>query len=219
MILIAGDIHANYINFFDGINRLHQEITACLQVGDLGGEDKIYPDFPIPTYFIQGNHENWGLLYDDHLATAELPENLHQIYNGDIAPRHEVEDLVVLGFGGNYSSRFFEKTRPEVQGGRRRHFFQEELERALCTARDLGPVDILLTHEAPSPYMNRGRNCGIGIINQLIREVKPKLHFFGHHHYYGEYEYEGVKSYGLNMGFRSAALLDPKTLEVKVVSM
>ena len=85
--------------------------------------------------------------------------------------------------------------------------------------REFKGVDILLTHEAPSPYMNRGRNCGIGQINEVIRNSKPKLHFFGHHHYDGEYEYEGVKSYGLGMGFRTGILLDPETLETKRINL
>jgi len=258
MILLVGDIHAEYRIFFERVAKLDPQPTAIFQVGDLGGVGKSYPDFPIPTYFIQGNHENWDLLYGkdgsvplyknnmpDECCVAEqenTPENLYQITNGSIVL---IDGLLILGLGGNYSSKFYPIPRRKIQGDRRRHFTEEEvlscdhnsiktiyemnyllmqdLSTALDEDKDENPpfhgVDVMLTHEAPSPYVHRGKNCGVGQINGAIRNAQPKLHFFGHHHYDGEYEYEGVKSYGLGMGFKTGMLLDPKTLEVERVSL
>ena len=245
MILIAGDIHANFDLFFERVANLSTRPTAILQVGDLGGKSKEYPDFPTPTYFIQGNHENWDLLYGkgegaeplfsgvhSNSANIYVPRNLHHLPNGRSI---DVEGLCVVGLGGNYSSKYYVKGRSEMKGDRRRHFNYSEV--LMCdkdsiemecemdrtfSDRECPPfhgVDILLTHEAPSPYMNRGRNCGIGKINEAIRNAEPELHFFGHHHHDGDYEYEGVKSYGLGMGYNTGILLDPKTLELERISL
>ena len=238
MILLLGDIHAEYRLLFDRLKNLNPQPTAILQVGDMGGEDKTYPDFPIPTYFIQGNHENWDTLYgtgDYPLMQKDTPKNLYHIANGEMIT---VEGLFVAGLGGNYSSKFLSMSRSDLPQGRRRHFTQHEVDDCMVDSLkawydlnrvlidltevpsiEFSGVDILLTHEAPSPYMNRNRNCGIGKINEVIKNAEPKLHFFGHHHYDGEYEYEGVKSYGLGMGFLTGMLLDPETLKVERINL
>jgi hypothetical protein len=224
MILVLGDVHSEYRLLFERLERLNPKPTAILQVGDLGSEDGDYPDFPIPTYFIQGNHENWDILYGNNNCNAsktDIADNLHLIRNGC---GMELGGLYILGLGGNYSSRFLNLHREEISGGRNRHFTQEEINSCANDIFDVPElrfkgVDVLLTHEAPSPYTVKGRNCGIGKINEVISLSKPKLHFFGHHHYDSDHEYEGVKSYGLGRGFISGALLDPDTLEVKRVNL
>jgi hypothetical protein len=257
MILILGDVHKEFRLLFDRLGRLNPQPTAILQVGDLGGETAVYPDFPIPTYFIQGNHENWDTLYgkNNELACSfftctPLAKNLYRIGNGTMVC---IEGLHVLGLGGNYSSKNYFKFRSSLQGGRRRHFTHEEVteckvellksrldnllpffrecytstgafegdeaRKLIETPLEGDGVDILLTHEAPSPYVVKDRNCGIGVINEAIHNSRPKLHFFGHHHYDGEYEYEGVKSYGLGMGYLTGVMLDPITLEVKRINL
>lgn len=209
MILISGDIHAEFRIFYERLEKMN--VDLCLQVGDMGDEKKEYVEPPIPIYFIQGNHENWGILFD-----GKLPKNLYYIDNGGMI---EVEGLKVIGFGGNYSSRYYDKKKSEIQGARKRHYVKEEFDRALINATRVEPetVDVLITHEAPSPYTHRGMDCGKEQISDLVQSIKPRVHFFGHHHYYGEYDYFGVKSYGLNYGYKEGILLNPETFEIERV--
>jgi hypothetical protein len=42
----------------------------------------------------------------------------------------------------------------------------------------------------------------------VLAAMKPRLHFFGHHHRYSEQEREGVPSIGLDLVSRSFVLID-----------
>jgi Icc-related predicted phosphoesterase len=91
---------------------------------------------------------------------------------------------------------------------------REEVER--CKA--LRGIDILLTHEAPRPYIvgaagRRGIEAGKAPVNEVLASLKPRLHLFGHHHRFTEQDREGVRSVGLDLASRSYLLIDAGSLE------
>ena len=209
MIGLLGDIHAHYVELYH-IIKDHPEITTWVQVGDFGGEESVYPFFKSPFYFISGNHENWDEI--EKMDKGQGPENLIHIKNGETVT---IEGLKVLGFGGNYSPRYFNTPINQMPESRRRHNNFEQLEKAL-TATD---IDLLLCHEAPKPFFSRDRESGIANINTILRTVKPKLCFFGHHHRRTDAIYSDVRCIGTEFGYISYYVFDPVnfTFELKVI--
>lgn len=208
MLGILGDIHHQFRILFEGLNKSHKDVNTWIQVGDLGDEKKPYPDFPMPFYFISGNHENWAEV--DLIDEGKGPMNLIHIKNGEAI---NLEGLKIVVFGGNFSPKWYPEPKAKLPLSRKKHFVQEEFEKAI-THKD---VDILITHEAPSPYIKKHGDIGQYVITDIIKAIKPKMHFFGHHHYSGDYEYGGVPSYGLTFGFKDFAKVDPTNLVVQRV--
>jgi predicted phosphodiesterase len=210
MIGILGDIHGHYQEIFE-ILKSHPEITSWLQVGDLGGGNIGYPDFPVPFYFISGNHENWDEI--ENMDKGKSPKNLHHIPNGDYVM---VEGIKVLGFGGNFSPKY-STGHHKLIGPRRRHNTPEQLTKALSCI----DVDIFISHEPPQPYFLRNKDCGIKTINEILAKVKPKICFFGHHHYETfNALHEGVPCTGLDYGWRkSFARVDPTNRKYRMVQV
>jgi predicted phosphodiesterase len=102
---------------------------------------------------------------------------------------------------------------------KRRHFVREEVER--CKA--LRDIDVLLTHEAPRPYLAgagpRRNDAGKTPINEILAAVKPRLHLFGHHHRFTDQERQGVRSVGLDLVGRSYLLIDRDSLELTLLDV
>lgn len=168
-----------------------------LQVGDIGDSTHIeelkYPELSKPVYFIAGNHEDWNEL-EPMLPTPsdkifEMRRNLWHIPTGHYC---DLKGLRIVGFGNNYAPSRFNWPRSNLQQDRRRHFTKSDLERTL----EISSCDILLTHEAPTPFIIRNNeDAGIVPITTLIYKLKPKLHFFGHHHFYRELKIGDTESY------------------------
>ena len=79
-------------------------------------------------------------------------------------------------------------------------------------------MDVLLTHEAPRPFVvqagPRRLDAGKTVINELLARMRPRLHFFGHHHRYSEAVRYGVRSIGLDLVSRSYVLVNGDSFEV-----
>jgi len=208
MVAIIGDIHGHYTEVFNKMASVSDPIDFWIQVGDMGGENEEYPDFPVPCYFVQGNHENWDTI--DRMKKGVLPKNVHFISNGSVT---EINGLKVLGLGGNYSPRYSSLKKEKIPPHRRRHYNYEEVYKALQSSN----VDIFVTHEAPSPFMKRNNDVGQPTISNIIGTVKPKVHFFGHHHYYYEGTYFDTPSRGLEYGTLSCILYNPDDISFKKV--
>jgi len=205
MICILGDIHGK----FEAIQRAMTlpGVSAWLQVGDLGGEKIAYPDLPAGFWFIKGNHENWELLSSTPRAPGGPYLENGYVYN---LPLDEGRSIVVAAFGGNYSPVYWDHSKPDVPISKHKHFLSEEVDSLM---ESQAKVDILLTHEAPSPYMIKGTDCGKQMITALSAGLQPRLHAFGHHHRYGVYRYGGVKTVGLSFGWSDCILWDENTGE------
>ena len=216
MIGFIGDIHANFDLLFERMEQ-HKEISTWVQVGDFGDTKKSYKVPPKPIYFISGNHENWDEI--EEMDKGLILDHLYHIENGGYVDVG-LYGIRILGFGGNYSSTYYTKKRKDIQGERRRHFLEEDFNKAIDLLPNLDRgIDIVITHEAADPYMKGRRNMGQPIINELLKIVKPKMYFFGHHHYDSITEYEGVPSIGLGYGFKTYIQFDPKDFSIKRMPM
>jgi len=113
----------------------------------------------------------------------------------------------LAGYGGPRHSR----------DDKRRHFVLEQVE----ALKALHHVDVLLTHEAPRPFIvqagHRRLDAGKTVINELLAALHPRLHFFGHHHRYSDAVRDPVRSIGLDLVSRSYVLVDSGSFEMTKV--
>src|SRR4051812_46302815 len=115
MIGALGDIHGDFASV-RRIMQKHPDVRAWLCVGDVADAAGHYEPFDAPTYWIQGNNENF-----DRIAAGDLPANLHFIPNGTFMV---VEGLRVAGLGGTYAPTMYDMAPAELptrkKGQRRR---------------------------------------------------------------------------------------------------
>ena len=100
---------------------------------------------------------------------------------------------------------------------------REEIE----ACKRLRGVDILMTHEAPRPFIvsagwrsgrpAKRRDAGKPPINDLLATLKPRLHLCGHHHRFVGADREGVRSVCIDRINRSYLLIDAATLEYQKI--
>lgn len=104
-----------------------------------------------------------------------------------------------------------------VRDDKRRHFVREQVE----ALEGMRGVDVLLTHEAPRPFFvqagPRRLDAGKTPINEVLHALRPRLHFFGHHHRFADTTRDGVRSIGLDLVSRSYVLVDGKTFHIEKV--
>ncbi len=207
-----GDIHKDW-EAVRRIMRRHPDVGIWLCVGDLGDDDGVYEDVPAPLYWINGNNESF-----DAIAEGALPGNLRHLPNGTVI---ELGGVKVGGVGGTFAPTWYDTdpaSLPHPRKGtmkatmladKRRHFVRSEV----AALERVGRIDILLTHEAPRPFRVGRMDAGKTPINELIASVKPRLHFFGHHHRFAEQEVQGTRSICLDLVGRSYGLIDRATWE------
>jgi Icc-related predicted phosphoesterase len=217
LIGAIADIHGN----FDAMRRAmgrHADVSLWVCVGDVASSTGAYPEPPAPLYWIKGNNEQFDRIADWE-AGREAPPNLFYIKNGTAL---RVGPLIVAGVGGTYAPKWYESPAAQLphtpKDDKRRHFVREEIE----ACKRLHGVDILMTHEAPRPFImtaeaDSGRakrwDAGKRPINELLAAVKPRLHLCGHHHRFAETDREGVRSVCIDRINRSYLLIDASTLE------
>ncbi|HTM05469.1 MAG TPA: metallophosphoesterase [Vicinamibacterales bacterium] len=226
----VADIHGN----FDALTRAmtrHPEVPYWMCVGDLASRTGAYPAPPAPLFWIKGNNEEF-----DRIAAWELgapqPRHLHYIRNGTATT---VGPLRVAGLGGTFAPTWFETAAADLPHARarddkRRHFVHEEVDACM----QLGAVDILMTHEAPRPFIlvpgetdgradllvTRGKDsidAGKRPINDVLSRLRPRLHLCGHHHRFVETVREGVRSVCIDRINRSYLLLEAATLHYQLI--
>ena len=197
--------------------RRHPDVAAWICVGDLPDDQGRYEPVDAPLYFIKGNNENF-----DALASGELPGNLHYLPNAKL---ERVAGVTIAGLGGTLAPTWYETRAAELPhpkkgtaratelADKRRHFVREEVE----ACRAMRGVDILLSHEAPRPFRVGRMDAGKTPINEVLAEMRPRLHLFGHHHTFSEQDRQAVRSVGLDLVSRSYLLIDPRTLSYQQV--
>lgn len=225
IICAAGDIHGALDRMYDDILAFEEALGVrfewVLHVGDLG----VWPDpsridkatrnhdgagdFPawwakrraVPrrTIFVKGNHEDFVWL-DDQPDSEVLP-GLSYLRNGE---RFELSDgdapLTVAGLGGCHGPSNYHRRSRDLQGYAKRHYTREDIDRFIAG----GPVDVLLVHDAPAGVQFETHRRGAGWISEagglddLVRGVRPRVCFFGHHHTRLDSEVAGAPCVGLN---------------------
>lgn len=214
----VADIHGNFEALRRAMER-HPDVPSWICVGDVGSSTGVYPDPPAPLYWIKGNNENFDRIAAWE-AGAEPPRNLHHIRN---ATSVQVGSLMVAGLGGTYAPTWYDTPAAALphrpKDDKRRHFVREEVERC----KQLRRVDILMTHEAPRPFLivegapPRRLEAGKPPINDVLAALRPRLHLCGHHHRFVETEREGVRSVCIDRINRSYLLIDADTLEYRKI--
>jgi Icc-related predicted phosphoesterase len=204
---VLGDIHRDWASVRRIMAR-HPEIPAWLCVGDLGDDEGEYEDVPVRLYWINGNNESF-----DAIESGRLPSNLRHIPNGSVT---NVEGVTVGGVGGTFAPTWYDADpaslphprrgtmKATVLADKRRHFVRSQV----TALEAVGRLDILLTHEAPRPFRVGRMDAGKAPINELIAALRPRLHFFGHHHRSAELNVKGTRSIGLDLVGRSYLLVD-----------
>ena len=199
-ILILSDSHG-HLGMRDFIRKA--DVDFVLHCGDLS----LYSEMEKPTYFIKGNHEDYNLLEAMTNGTLEF-KNLRYIKNGEIISLSKGKEIIkILGFGGNYSPKFY--FADKLYHDRRRHFTEKDFNNAIKHKH----IDILLTHEVPKGLhkIKLGiyeEDLGNEVINKLIEETKPKFAFSGHYHRYNEMYIGDTRCIGLPRYINGNCILD-----------
>ncbi len=216
-----GDMHGDF-DAARHIVRRHRDVTCWLCVGDVATDSGVYEDIGAPVFWIHGNNDNF-----DAIAAGAIPDDFTYIRNGtclDIGVR-------VAGLGGTFARTWYDTAPDQLPHPRkgtarateladkRRHFVRADVE----ACKKLRGIDVLLTHEAASPFPafpgGRGPDAGKPEINEVLAAMKPRLHLFGHHHRPSEQEREGVRSIGLDLVSRSYLVMDAKSLEIQTFKL
>jgi uncharacterized protein len=217
----VADIHGNFDALRHAMER-HPDVPRWICVGDVASSTGAYPDPIAPLYWIKGNNEDFDRIAEWEAGRGAVP-NLHLIRNGTAV---KVGALTVAGLGGTFAPTWFNTAVAELPAkpmdDKRRHFVREEVE----AAKQLRSVDILMTHEAPKPFIvtsptrpgaARTLDAGKQPVNELLAAMKPRLHLCGHHHRYVETEREGVRSVCIDRINRSYLLIDAETLQYQKI--
>ncbi len=221
LIGAVADIHGNFDALYRAMAR-HDDVRLWICVGDVASITGAYPEPPAPLYWIKGNNEQFDRIAEWE-AGVPLPPNLHYIRNGTSA---RVGALLVAGIGGTYAPTWYDIPAAQLphrsKDDKRRHFVREEVE----ACRELADVDILMTHEAPRPFIvvpeeasptDKRRDAGKPVINELLAAVKPRLHLCGHHHRFVDTTREGIRSVCIDRINRSYLLIDAGSLTYRKV--
>ncbi|MFH1356387.1 MAG: DUF6088 family protein [bacterium] len=202
-ILIIGDVHGH----LDQLVKLTKKDSYdfILQTGDFGiylptsnlsaipahrrddlGNFKDYFELqkplPVPTYFCKGNHEDFEF-FENYDSQKQIIPSLFYIPNGEVI---NIQGVNIAFLGGNFSAKWFDKPVPKYCQNQkiRGYIRKDEIDRLKQYKEQ---IDILITHE-PSTCLNFSgpKKYGCGIIDDLIKDIKPKYVFSGHIHKYAE---------------------------------
>ena len=202
----------------------HPDVRHWICVGDVASRSGAYPQPIAPLYWIKGNNEDFDRIARFEAGEETVP-NLHFIPNGFA---QAVGPLRVAALGGTFAPTWFDTPAAKLphkgRDDKRRHFVREDVEACMR----LHAVDILMTHEAPRPFVivdeqkagetrPRRRDAGKPAINGVLATLKPRLHLCGHHHRFLESEREGVRSVCIDRINRSYLLIDAKSLEYQKI--
>jgi Icc-related predicted phosphoesterase len=215
------DIHGNFDAMYRAMAR-QPDVPAWICVGDLASSTGAYPTPVAPVYWIKGNNEAFDRIAEWERGGDQIP-NLHFIRNGTAV---HAGPLLVAGLGGTFAPTWYETPAAQLphtpKDDKRRHFVREEVD----ACKRLRGVDILMTHEAPRPFIvtdepRRGvvkrRDAGKPAINDLLATLRPRLHLCGHHHRFAETDREGVRSVCIDRINRSYLLIDADTLQYEKI--
>ncbi len=211
-LLLLGDVHGELRENRDRFKQLlelnKQKVDFVLQAGDLG----FYEAMPISSYFIFGNNEDFDIIQAMLDGEVEY-ENLKLIKSGEaIKLRKGGSSLMLSGLCGNYAPKYFNLKREELAGDRRRHFVAEEVQRCLS----LSNIDLFLAHEAPHGLIRRrGYDVGVRHITNILKTIKPRYLFSGHHHEFAYRRIEKSECYSLGPAFKEYLIYDSKSDAIK----
>lgn len=229
--ILAGDWHGSKYQAGKVVERaIQSNAKVIFQLGDFGIWDvdmqfprrlnNLLQDSGITLYFVDGNHENFPLLYTfpiEEDGTRKIASNIFHLPRGF---RFEMAGLRVMALGGAASIDL--NFREEGESW----WSEESLTDAdIRKAVEGGKVDVMLCHDSPEGAPNsicddiQGQLGALNyfgsgleyctahrkLLAQVTNEVTPAVLFHGHYHRYmeGAYMHEnGTLGYvfGLDQG-------------------
>lgn len=205
-VLVLGDAHAATPARRNRLFAAYRDAGAdvALQAGDLG-----YYSLPVPTYFVGGNNEDFDVIAALRHGRVESSDvsNARLLHSTSVM----VKGMCVAGVTGNYAPSRFGRDRRDLDGERRRHFVEEDIEAAI----ELGDVDVFITHEAPHGVpVSEEYDVGCKHIDRVLEAVEPELCLVGHHHEHSEATFGPTRVVSLAPTWESYYLLDPTELSL-----
>lgn len=156
-IAFVGDIHG-FVEHLEKVNQqLFDEgiVEVMIQVGDLGIYPNIMPvlkqmEFPLPIYFIDGNHEAFNLLFgmiDKDNDVTEIVPNLFYVKRGSILT---LADKKIAFIGGAASVDKAWRTSGY-------DWFPEEIptDEDFAKLNGVTDIDYFVSHTAPQSIIER----------------------------------------------------------------
>jgi Icc-related predicted phosphoesterase len=202
-ILITGDIHNNFSQLNELINRRNADLIICC--GDFGYWPNVKWSDPFSNIKLQktkkllwcdGNHENHWALRDR--TTDELAPNIIYMPRGSI---YQLEDGRNIMFMGGAHSIDQEMRQVGI------NWFPEETiaQKDLYNLPDI-KVDIFITHTCPMELLpdllpwdeRKTPEPSNYALTTLWKEYMPSLWFFGHWHRYTTGRLNQTKWYALS---------------------
>ena len=214
-VFITGDIHGYPIRFdqskLEAMGLRLVENDKVIICGDFGlpwygdAEDELCLNWleskPFEILFIDGNHENFDLLYQFPVEERyggkvhKLRGNIFHLMRGEV---YEIEGKKYFAFGGATSADKY--TREEgVSWWQEEVFNQEEYENALKNLAKVDfDVDYVVTHTVPTRFLKYidfnkqgAEGCPVAmILDDLAKRLHYRKWFAGHFHV----EYEDGKN-------------------------
>lgn len=210
-VLILGDVHGEWSELNIVVARAlrkHPDITALVQVGDLGyawpggepfafikryWEDDAFKRVQcLPFYWLDGNHENHEQLALDRGA---YQSNMIYVPRGGINQFYNDEFMAVkaMFFGGT--------TTPDFHPRHPGFWWPEEsitYKQVQDALRAEGPIDMMFSHDHPTAfpykkYDNKYGEADQAFLDVLRQHFKPKFWIFGHHHDFRSGETDGTQ--------------------------
>ena len=208
-IAVIGDVHGAVASLAHGAaHAFSAGVPALIQVGDywryesryarnkvdrtlesLAGEAGLDPD-EIHLYFCDGNHEHFDTLDPDAAQPVPLSDHVTYVPRGVAVTIAELR----VGFCGGAESVDRARRTPGIHWWPEERMTKQQIDRAL----DMGPVDILITHDTSSGVFERLAERGghpLGklafgktereAITEILAATQPKWHVHGHHHTWG----------------------------------
>jgi hypothetical protein len=198
-VLLAGDTHGRMeqVRYLIGV-AIDKGCTRIVQVGDFGYWPHMEPFHErvnsaamkagIDWYWLDGNHENFDALEEAvDVNAAEPQQMLARLWYLPRGCTWEWDGCRFMALGGAYSIDRHHRL-PGHSWWEQELLTREQVERAM----DRGPVDVLLTHDAPegvcpivtSDYkgdeISRGNRKAVSAV---VEAVTPRLVTHGHYHH------------------------------------
>lgn len=158
---IIGDIHGELHVLSDIVKETapYDNVVANIQVGDMGIDksqishwQKYKWNFAKPTYFIDGNHEDFDLL--NYSEVTEILPNLFYVPRGTIM---QLDGRIVAFLGGAASIDYKIRLEYGYDWDLRENILPEQVERFYTNLESMGTpkVDLLVTHVPPQYVIDK----------------------------------------------------------------
>lgn len=198
-LAVFGDVHGALEEMYRTVKNIEEafsiEISAVLQVGDMGAfpdlsrldkatmkffredfseagaVDYIRGDKTSShlTIFVRGNHEDFDFLKTKKNNFIDPYRKIFHLYGGPIF----LGNVSIAGLGG---------IEPKDIGRKHAGNIWMYIDNRELSKLKTKKVDILLTHDGPQGYtIPRNLSAGSETILQLIKDLQPRFHFFGHY--------------------------------------